>query len=224
MKAKRAIFLIIHFLCFTYIIQSLSYGQSLTGRLLNKVDYLSPVEKDIILELNRARTNPEEYAETLKNFRKYYDGNLLKLPGKIPIRTSEGVRAVDEAIAYLRNMRPLPGLIVSQGMSHAAHDHVNDQGRTNKTGHKGSDGSLSAERLDRYGRWQIMTGENISYGSETAQDVVVQLIIDDGVSDRGHRKNIFTPQFRYCGVACGPHNRYRQMCVITFAGGFEEKK
>jgi uncharacterized protein YkwD len=159
----------------------------------------------------------------LENLRRYYDSDLLKLPGKIPIQTSEGVKAVDEAIVYLHNMRPLPMLMVSRGMSYAARDHVKDQGPTNMTGHLGNDGSSSIDRLNRYGNWQIIAGENISYGSETAQDVVAQLIIDDGISERGHRNNIFTPQFRYCGVACGSHAYYRQICVITFAGGYKER-
>jgi len=52
--------------------------------------------------------------------------------------------------------------------------------------------------------------------------MVMQLIIDDGVKGRGHRKNIFAKGFATAGVACGTHPRFDTMCVIDFSGGFRE--
>jgi uncharacterized protein YkwD len=48
------------------------------------------------------------------------------------------------------------------------------------------------------------------------------LIIDDGLSARKHRKNIFSRDFNYAGAAVGPHATYRTICSIEFAGGYDE--
>lgn len=53
---------------------------------------------------------------------------------------------------------------------------------------------------------------------------MISLIVDAGVRDRGHRKNIFMRDFGVVGVACGSHSRYGTMCVMDFAGGFIENQ
>ena len=78
------------------------------------------------------------------------------------------------------------------------------------------------DRANRHGRWTGKIGENISYGRSDARDVVVQLIVDDSLRSRAHRENIFDPEFRIVGVACGEHSTYRAMCVTTFAHGYDE--
>lgn len=37
----------------------------------------------------------------------------------------------------------------------------------------------------------------------TAEMTILSLIIDDGVKDRGHRKTIFSPIYRYVGWCSG---------------------
>ncbi len=60
-------------------------------------------------------------------------------------------------------------------------------------------------------------GEVITYGSNTAEDVVRQLIVDDGVDDRGHRKLVFADDIDFAGVSCGAHPSFGTMCVIDVA-------
>jgi uncharacterized protein YkwD len=57
----------------------------------------------------------------------------------------------------------------------------------------------------------------------TPQDVVRQLIVDDGVPDRGHRRIVLNPRLAIAGVACGVHARYRTMCVIDYAKTYQDR-
>ncbi len=185
--------------------------------------FLSPLENSVVREINTARMAPKDYASLLEHSRKYYDGKVLKLPTETPILTKEGLGAVVEAIRFLRSVKPLPPLNPSKGMSWGARDHVTDQEASDSSEHKGSDGSQPWDRVNRYGTWEKSIGENIAYGSDKARNIVMSLIVDDGVQSRGHRKNIFNPDFRVIGVACGHHPTYRTVCVITFAGEYKEK-
>jgi len=93
----------------------------------------------------------------------------------------------------------LPLLNAEFLLEKAALDHTADLSKNNLTGHDGSDGSTTRDRIERYCQWFGRMGENICLGASMARDIVIQLVVDDGVPDRGHRKNICNPgnQFSY---------------------------
>jgi uncharacterized protein YkwD len=170
----------------------------------------------VVAEINRVRADPRAYARELRSYRTRFDGKIVTLPGRDDrLMTEEGVAAVDEAIRFLDRQPPLPALLPSAIFNRAAADHVRDQGGRSATGHVGSDGSSPGIRVQRRGGL-IYVAESITYGPERADDAVRQLIIDDAVPKRGHRKMMFDTRWRHAGAACGSHQRYRSMCVIEF--------
>ena len=186
----------------------------------------SLLDAGIFEEMNLARTKPAEYAAFIEPRLAYFDGNAYLTPGQnVPLLTQEGASAVSELVALLKKQGALaPFTSVSAGMSRAALDHVLDCGPLGLlTGHNGSDGSTPFDRLSRHGKWEESAGENINYGATQARDVVIQLLIDDGVPSRGHRNNIFSKDFTVVGVASGQHTQFGTMQCITFAGRFHEK-
>jgi len=191
---------------------------------IEEANYLSPSEKAVVHEINLARTAPKNYASFLEQFKKYYHEKLIQLPNETPIITKEGVEALMEATRFLRSTKPVPLLNLSKGMSLGARDHVKDLGLSGGSQHRGSDRSQPWDRVNRYGIWQKVIGENISFGHDRARNIVMSLIIDDGVPHRGHRKNIFNSDFRVIGVACGEHPNYKTICIITLAGGYIERE
>lgn len=191
---------------------------------LTDYSFASDLEIEVVNELNIARTHPKLYADLLTEYKKYYSGKYINIPGRVTIATNEGTKAVDEAINFLKKQPELNPFRLSKGMSLGAKDHVVDQGPTGTIGHSSSDGSSPFDRVNRYGKWQFYAGENIDYGNNIAREIVFSLIIDDGVKSRGHRNNIFNPRFATVGVACGKHAIYNYMCVMDFAQAYLENE
>jgi len=188
---------------------------------VTKSNYLNQLEKNIIIELNKVRTNPSKYSELyIEPMCQYFNGTLYQYPNEIALRTKEGVSAVNECIRFLNSVTPIEALHPSEGLYKAAKNHMDDQSKTGQTGHTGSDGSSMSQRIDRYGKWEKIIGENIAYGPTDAQWIVTGLLVDDGVPSRGHRKNIFNPEFKVIGVSYGVHPKIRTVTVMDFAGGF----
>ena len=183
------------------------------------------LEREILTELNAARSSPSAYSAHLSELLPLFNGTLLRRPGSsVAVRTTEGAAAVREAISALRNQAPVPTLTMNPSLSDAARELATDQSRTGSVGHTASDGSTPAVRINRHGTWGVSYSENVGYGAfMSGRDVVVDLIVDDGVPNRGHRTNIFDPSARVVGIACARHATYGSVCVIDQVGSYVGK-
>ncbi len=177
-------------------------------------------EQALLKEINLMRQHPQYYAEhVIKTFARYYRGRYIYLPKRGRITSSEGVRALYECVRVLKATQPLKPLLYSTDLAAAACLHVADQSRSGRTGHRGSNGSFVADRVELFVEWENSVAENIFYGPMSARETLVFLMIDDGVRDRGHRKNFLSPNLKYAGISRGYHPIYTKMVVIDFAGG-----
>ena len=137
------------------------------------------------------------------------------------ILTVEGKAAWIEAIDYLKTAEARKPLAWSDGLAASAFDHCEDIGGRGVASHNGSDGSSPFDRIARYGTASGMEGENISFGSSTAKAIIMDLFVDDGVRDRGHRNSLMQKAFKLTGISfCKHDSQYKHMTDVLYAGSF----
>jgi uncharacterized protein YkwD len=71
--------------------------------------------------------------------------------------------------------------------------------------------------MKKYGHVFFGGGENILTGQRSIIENIINLIIDDGVTSRGHRKNILNPAHRTIGLACEDHPSLKNIIVCNYA-------
>ena len=150
------------------------------------------IEPEILSEINRVRTEPQNYARWLEEQRQYYDGVWLRLPGEKPIRTNKGLKALEEAIAILKEQPPLSPLSKSEAAA-----------------------AVATDKLDNFATAKNI--QYISYGRTTPQGIVMSLVVDDLFPDRRRRKSLLSPNANNTGVVCKPDPTYAKVCAIAYS-------
>jgi uncharacterized protein YkwD len=186
---------------------------------------------ELCAEHNLARTKPLEYAETrvrpmLARFddKRYRDDGGANATARV-LLTQEGAAPVEDLLQALAAHEPCGALTLEAGLNGAAQRHAADLGYSGGMDHGGTDGSTVQTRIEAYGEWWGSCGENISLGFSGARNIVLWLLVDDGVPGRGHRKNILDAKFNVMGCSeLREHVKLRQCIVFDYATGFGPKK
>jgi len=63
-----------------------------------------------------------------------------------------------------------------------------------------TDGSTYQTWIERYAKWGGAIFESICYGNVEESKCMIDLIVDDGIERRSHRKAIFADHFVHIGV------------------------
>ena len=186
--------------------------------------YLS-LSQDIFTQHNLLRSLPTSFIPDLESLLLLFEGNVLRRSNGIGLLTKEGPSAVQEAISFLKRVQPQPQLSWSTELSMAAQDHANDLAGQNWIGHCGSDGSTAAIRVARYCDWEECLGESLVIAGHNPRKAICNMLIDDGKASRSHRKRLFDPIFRVCGVGARSQKAIKgNVCVVVnYAAGIAKK-
>ena len=185
------------------------------------IDY-EEIAEEIFREQNEVRKNPQSYIEKLQNSLKYYKDNILYKDYENPIKTSEGAEAVKDAINFLKNQKPVQELIYSKDIGLSCKDLIDDIGPKGLVTHEGTEIKNIYNRLEQYCDWDGVIAENIDFGFKIPENIVMNMIIDDGDENRYQRLNSFYPEFKYVGIAVGPHKEFEFCTVIEYAYNIRE--
>jgi uncharacterized protein YkwD len=160
--------------------------------------YMTEDERNVVFYTNLARINPVLFSETILT--QYVEENEIKKTNFLTSLYSD-----------LKKTKPMEALKLDSVLYFLAKDYAKTHGEKGQVGH------INFSR--RMGAYSF-AGENCDYGSEKALTIVMDLLIDEGVSGCGHRKNMLTPGFKIVGTAIQPHKTYEVCCVMDFAGSY----
>lgn len=155
----------------------------------NKVTWLTADEKKIYYYLNKARLDPKGFCN------QYILPELKEDSNNIYLLTLAD---------YMLTMHPRNAVKPEKKLFESAKCHAISSGKEGYTGH---------ERLD--GCKSTFSGECCSYGVYNPLGVVLQLLIDEGVSSLGHRY-ICLGWYEECGISIQPHTGYGTNVVLDF--------
>lgn len=125
----------------------------------------------------------------------------LPKPADMPRVAARVLELVNEARAKPRNCGSrsfpnVPPLKLSPILSRAALAHAQDMSAHQRFEHRGSDGSMPADRALRAGYNWLAVGENIAEGAANAE-----VVVQGWLQSPGHCVNIMSPQYREMGLA-----------------------
>lgn len=177
-------------------------------RTADKETYLTAEEKEMIKEINFVRAYPKVYAKI-----------IAKSVSEEKDLAKKTLDAANELIAELDTMKPRSILKPSRCVYDAAKKHGLDCQKRGAMDHMGSDGSWPWDRLKK--TCNVEDGnENLAGTSQGVRAAVIDLLLDDGISSRGHRYNMLNPQWNQVGCFAYVKEKNQWYTMKTYVQNF----
>jgi uncharacterized protein YkwD len=162
------------------------------------VAWLTGPEKEVIYILNLLRANPALFANTVVK--------------QYPVKSGQGYLVnswyYTSLLDTLKKMRPAGLLKPDITCFNSAKCHALYSGATGYVGHDRTTEECKSKKF--------FNGECCDYGHDKPLDIVMSLLIDEGVPSLGHR-DVCLSAYKKIGVSIQAHQRYGYNAVLDFS-------
>jgi hypothetical protein len=159
--------------------------------------YLTENEQQIIYILNLARMDPQLFCRT-----------VLPLAYQISGVDTSSAYYYKSLVTEMSAMKPVKILVPDMACFESAWCHALSSGTRSYVGHQ----RQTPECLKK----KRFNGECCMYGSSSPLDIVLSLLIDEGVESLGHRK-ICLGSYGKMSASLQPHKGYAHVAVLDFS-------
>jgi hypothetical protein len=158
-------------------------------------------ENLFVYYLNLVRQNPKTFKETY--LKAWVDST------KFPM--NKFVISLNKELEELHNCR-----IVSydKALYKLANEHALDMGKNGKIGHVSSGGKNFNQRINTYIKDYKILKEACQYGYQDGLSILIDLLIDDGIENLGHRKTLLDCDLSKVALSIAPHKKYKVNAVV----------
>ncbi|MEM6722898.1 MAG: CAP domain-containing protein [Bacteroidota bacterium] len=174
-------------------------------------DYLTEVEKRMVLEVNFVRAYPKVYADIIADY-------LESASTSWPYLDKDELDAGLELIEELRALTPVQILEPKRCVYTAAQKHGKYSQQRGYFSHTGAGDSSPWERITAACSDVSNGNENGAGNSAVDPRIpVIALLLDAGITSRGHRYNMLDAKWKYIGVYRYDDPKYNYFWVQNFA-------
>lgn len=183
-------------------------------------NYLTEEEKKVIFYMNLVRMDGEKFFNTY--FQEFVEAHNEKMAQYSNYKELK----IDQSDRYYRGLRSDLKLIKNLGLfypdetlTYVSEQHGTDMNKHNTASHNSYNGKTAADRISKYYPNRSMA-ENLAFGFSQGLANVCILLLDKGVPDLGHRKNILNTKsgLNLVGVSIQRHPTYKYSATIDFVG------
>ena len=170
------------------------------------------IVKSILLAINKVRADPRSFLPVLRKYKELFIEDTVTLSG-FTFVTKEGTDAVDNAIEFLQKQRPVKTLILDEQLSKCADQNL-QKSLTTEFSFNPMVNNV-AKQLEDFCEWSGDLAVLFETNCLTSEDLLITLIVDDGLKNRPNRLCLFSTDIEFVGIAYNSQSLATEIIMVT---------